>query len=87
MTEEITLKSGKVISPNRGILGIGPSWRHPGEYDLFEGYDSEIDLSSRLPEHMRYSTPMQITDDEAIELAEYAIKMWENFIEKVRAGK
>lgn len=63
---EITFSSGKKIYVNNGIVGISPDLK------VYEGYDGGLfDMS--------YTFEGDITNAEAIELANFMISQWKKF--------
>jgi len=67
------LSTGKKIYANRGILGISQKSAEEG-WSITEGYDGGIATE-------------ELTKQEAIEMATYAIILWTNFIDDVLAGR
>jgi hypothetical protein len=72
----ITLKSGRQISANGGIIGLSPS------LELSEGYDSSIGYPApewAKPDEMIF----YISDEDARELAIIMIERWKQFLSKI----
>lgn len=72
-TESFQLSTGKIIHPNEGIIGIAD---YDGKYRIFGGYDDEF--WTRLD--TKDEKYVDLTDDEAKEIAVYMITLWTKFI-------
>jgi len=69
---EYLLKSGKVISPYCGIIGISESDMDKEQLIIYEGYDGTI-----FDEIV--DSDAGLTKKELKEIALYMSKLWENF--------
>lgn len=79
--DNIKLKSGKIISPNRNFLGITRAFNYDtrkfdGEWEISEGYDNELWLEE-YDNNDKY-IPV-FTQSELIEIADIMIERWNEF--------
>lgn len=72
-----TLATGKKIYSNQCIIGINPLCE-----TIYEGYDGIIDRLEWNPDTNQEEH--QLTDEERIEVAEYAIELWKQYISKIQ---
>lgn len=84
--DHIKLKSGKEIYANRKLVSI----RFTDEWELFEGYDGEINLKDLHPEFGTRIFSLEeneyvpkFTKEELIDLSHQMIDRWHNFIAAV----
>jgi hypothetical protein len=70
-TETFVLPSGRTMSANCGILGIGP------DLDLFEGYDARLRYDDAPYE-------LQFSPEDAEAIADHAIERWQAFKKRAR---
>jgi hypothetical protein len=67
--DEIEFSSGRKMYANNGIVGISPN------LEVFEGYDGDVYV---MDNKGKYSH--ELTDKEAIELANYMLVLWSRFL-------
>ena len=71
MNEKIVLESGRVLTPNCGILGL--EWYH-GRWALTEGYDNTADVDDAWGRH--HGRGDYLTTAEKYEIAKLMIMRW-----------
>jgi hypothetical protein len=75
MSYDIKFKSGNVMEPNCGIVGIDPDGKVSEGYDnIFHGWP---------PEDWHYE-PTKFTADDMRELADHMIARWQKFKEGLK---
>lgn len=75
MQEEIKLRSGRVLTPNCGILGLE---RRADRWYITEGYDNLADYDSSWGE----TYEAQLTDSEREQIAAMMISRWFAWMER-----
>lgn len=80
MSVELILKSGRVVSANRGIFGVTPD----GE-EISEGYDGEIFTWAFKEEDYGESARPAWSAEERRELADEMIRRWNAWASKLDA--
>lgn len=78
------LSTGKIVYSNKGLISLAPLNERKYEL-LFEGYDGIIFLKKYNSIIDDYEPTF--TKEELIEIGEYQLKLWQDFIEDVKQEK
>ncbi len=73
--DDFFLKSGRKLSPNRGILGLSV---HEDDGALYEGYDATIETQD-YPTWCDAEMEQPLTQEERNEIANVMIHRWRNW--------
>lgn len=72
--EKIVFSTGKVIEPNRGLIGLSP------DFEIGEGYDSTLPRHEEFLDIYESDSTFILTKQECRELCEIMIKRWQDFL-------
>jgi hypothetical protein len=74
------LSTGKEIQAHQGIIGINPLTDRI--YHGYDGYIDRLEYDSDVDDEVN-----QLLPEERIEIAEYTINLWQEYIKKIKEAK
>lgn len=74
------LSTGKLIHPNRGIIGLTEAEEG---LKIYEGYDGDWVIESEIEGSAYTKDNIELTNEEVREIAEYMSKLWQRLADSL----